>query len=115
MQEIVNMTRIDERLGYKLTRFASDGSAKEEARYRCFDGVWKIQIGNPAWHEVPSIESVPDSLRAWRKERECQVTLWACCGCASPEDKAFHREVVKAGGRLSHGFCPECAEKFLKE
>lgn len=108
MQDILSISKIDPRLGYKLLK-----DLKETARICFVGGRWQMK-GAKGWFPLLDALALPESLRAWKQEANCSILFWACCGkdCRPPETRAFQDAVHQAGGMVSHGYCESCLETF---
>lgn len=113
MNEILQIEKVDARIGYKLLSPGLDGPV-EAARICFVDGAWRMK-GAVNWFAIEAT-TLPGSLRAWKADQGNIVQFWACCGdaCRPEAVRRWQDSLQRAGGQISHGYCANCAAEFLK-
>jgi hypothetical protein len=117
MHDIANIEKIDTRLGYKLMQNDARGFAQEVGVFRFVGGAWKFRTGSlDSWTPVGAPWFLASQLRDWKNAEGCSVSFWRCASCSKDGKhggREFDNAVKEAGGRISHGYCDDCATTFF--
>lgn len=99
---------LDRRLGYKI---------KDTGNHDLAIFQWNERQGGWLNLLCPRMFATDDAnvltALAWAEESKLgHVSIFACCcfKCHTDTARNFQRTIIEAGGRISHGYWPACAE-----